>query len=115
MLHRTDTVQAGAVTPADHFTSRPDRPGALHRVEKTQVARSHEKRAVPIEPKLVTWLQVGAQRERTGARDHCVSERNLDEGCQLALHVPDISDALLDTVLRHVLLAFQGRLPMPLP
>ncbi|OLB68349.1 MAG: hypothetical protein AUI09_00745 [Gemmatimonadetes bacterium 13_2_20CM_2_66_5] len=63
MLHRTDAVQARAVTPADDFTSRPDRPGALHRVQKTQVARSHEKRAIPIEPQLVARLEVGAQRE----------------------------------------------------
>src|SRR5712691_777100 len=41
-----------------------------------------------------------AQRERTGARGHGVSERNLDEGGQLALHVPDAD--LRGELLRHI-------------
>src|SRR2546430_1262687 len=49
-LHFTDAVQAGAVAPADFAARRPDGPGAIDRVEKPQVARPHEERAVPVEP-----------------------------------------------------------------
>src|SRR6266568_3041564 len=65
-LHLADAVQAGAIAPTDLLPGRPNRAAALDGVEEAQVARPHQERAVPVEPQLVTRLEVRAERGAAG-------------------------------------------------